>query len=142
LLVKLRPYARYANVQLKRKTPLQRVSGGGGGVEELTNNTSHTTLKAFTEDEVVGVAADVSTMYGLTLDTDSSVPMTDLSGKKLFLQKIENTSRDFMSHKFGSSGSGTEEDNHMYRYTNEAMKNDRRVSYDSDKYPWLVMAGV
>ena len=72
------------------------------------------------------------------------------SGENLVLQRIENTSKDWLDQVFGRGGSGggggggkgDDTVSHLYRYTDEGMKNDRRVSYDSAKYPWLVMAGV
>ena len=51
------------------------------------------------------------------------------------LVQIGNTSMDFLNHTFAETG-------HIYRYSNAGMRNDRRVSYRSVKYPWLLFAGV
>lgn len=72
------------------------------------------------------------------------------SKEPLVLQRIENTSKDWLDQIFGRGGAGGGGGNggsadaisHLYRYTDEGMKNDRRISYDSEKYPWLLMAGV
>jgi hypothetical protein len=62
---------------------------------------------------------------------------TNDAGQPLVLQRITNTSDDWLEHKFENNKAS-----HIFRYTNKAMKNDRRASYDSEKYPWLLMAGV
>ena len=80
---------------------------------------------SFAESELTDRSA------GVKLLKDGTPP-----SQQRYLQSITNESKDWLTHGFSETGSG------LFRYTNEAMKNDRRVSYHSKKHPWLLMAGV
>ena len=61
--------------------------------------------------------------------------MTDLGATSGSLVRIGESSLDWLNHSFAATG-------HLYRYSDAGMRNDRRVSYRSERYPWLLFAGV
>jgi hypothetical protein len=56
-------------------------------------------------------------------------------GKQLYVEQVKPDSPHFLNHTFAKTAA-------LFRYTKEAIKWDRRTSYDSKKHPWIVMAGV
>lgn len=55
--------------------------------------------------------------------------------EELYLHKLTNNSENWLTHEFKKT-------TNLFRYSDAGIANDRRVSYNSEKHPWLLMAGV
>lgn len=83
---------------------------------------------AFEEDDLGNDA------YHHPVFTDAELAERE-DGKQLYIQQVKPDSPNFLDHTFAPTAA-------MFRYTNRSMQWDRRSSYDSEKYPWIVSAGV
>ena len=56
---------------------------------------------------------------------DGNIP----ANKQLYLQKIKKNSPNFLNHTFASTS-------HIFRFTEKALRQDRRATYYNPKYEW------